>query len=148
MLDVVYSYICRPFEVASLGGGEHTSNEFEEFCVKNGIQHEVLTLYTLQNNDLAKRRNQIVFNMARSMLKEKALPHYFQVKQIAIYVLNKCPNQKTKGVNVEGESCSTRVRYDLDRWLKQNLGTRRRKVETSFSYLLVHCLIYYTSNQV
>ncbi|XP_073222566.1 uncharacterized protein [Cicer arietinum] len=57
-LDVVHSDICGPLEVPSLGvkvekqcerfakvlrknrGGEYTSHEFEEFCVKNGIEHE------------------------------------------------------------------------------------------------------------
>jgi len=55
-------------------GGEYTSKEFEDFCESKGIIHEVTTPYTPQHNGLAERRNKILLNMVRSMLKLKGLP--------------------------------------------------------------------------
>jgi hypothetical protein len=57
------------------GGGEYTSKEFEAFCVNEGIVHEVTAPYTPQHNGLAERRNRIILDMARSMLKQKKMPH-------------------------------------------------------------------------
>lgn len=51
------------------GGGEYTSKEFETFCFNQGIVHEVIAPYTPQHNGLAKIRNTILLNMARSMIK-------------------------------------------------------------------------------
>lgn len=50
---------------------------FEEFCTKEGIFHEVTSPYTLQHNGLAERRNRTILNMARSMLKQKNMSHIF-----------------------------------------------------------------------
>ncbi|GAU50842.1 hypothetical protein TSUD_232190 [Trifolium subterraneum] len=51
------------------GGGEYNSNEFKTFCEEKGITHEVTAPYTPQHNGLAERRNRILLNMARCMLK-------------------------------------------------------------------------------
>ncbi|GAU35215.1 hypothetical protein TSUD_204910 [Trifolium subterraneum] len=58
------------------GGGEFTSNEFKQFLVEQGIEHEVTAPYTPQHNGLAERRNRTVLNMVRSMLREKSLPSF------------------------------------------------------------------------
>lgn len=78
------------------GGGEYTSNEFENFCVTHGIEHEITTPYTPQHNGLAERRNRIVLNMVRSMLKDKGLPHSFwgEAATTAAYILNRCPTKR------------------------------------------------------
>lgn len=34
-------------------GGEYTSNMFEEFCAKHGVDHEVIASYTPQHNGIA-----------------------------------------------------------------------------------------------
>lgn len=80
------------------GGGEYTSNEFESFCVKHGIQHEITAPYTPQHNGLAERRNRTILNMARSMLKEKELPQslWGEAVSTATYVLNRCPTKRLK----------------------------------------------------
>jgi histone deacetylase 1/2 len=49
------------------GGGGFTSHDFEAFCVKNAIQHEVIASYTPQHNGLVESRNITILNMARSM---------------------------------------------------------------------------------
>jgi transposase InsO family protein len=35
------------------GGGEYTSNEFENFCISQGIVHEINAPYTPRHNGLA-----------------------------------------------------------------------------------------------
>nr|XP_027188428.1 uncharacterized protein LOC113785766 [Cicer arietinum] len=78
------------------GGGEYTSHEFEELCVKHGIEHEVTAPYTPQHNGLAERRNITILYMNRSMLKGKELPHklWGEVASIVAYIINKCRTKK------------------------------------------------------
>ncbi|PNX77519.1 retrotransposon protein [Trifolium pratense] len=82
------------------GGGEYTSNEFIKFLVEQGIEHEVTAPYTPQHNGLAERRNKIVVNMVRSMLKEKYLPInlWGEAVNTAVYILNKCPTKKLNNI--------------------------------------------------
>ena len=81
------------------GGGEFTSNDFENYCQKNGIQHEVTAPYIPQHNGLAERRNRIILNMARSLIKEKDLPQRFWGEAVAtsVYILNRCPTRRLEG---------------------------------------------------
>jgi len=58
-------------------GGEYTSNEFERFRKGHEVVHEVVAPYTPQHNEVVERRNQIVVNMIKSMLKQKGLPYKF-----------------------------------------------------------------------
>ncbi|XP_019455127.1 PREDICTED: uncharacterized protein LOC109356254 [Lupinus angustifolius] len=59
------------------GGGEFTSNAFEQHCQQNGIRHEITAPYTPQHNGLAERRNRTIVDMARSLIKGKILPQKF-----------------------------------------------------------------------
>ncbi|CAJ2637748.1 unnamed protein product [Trifolium pratense] len=85
------------------GGGEYTSREFENFCTNQGITQEVTAPYTPQHNGLAERRNRTLLDMARSMIKQKNLPHMFWGEAVltAAYILNKCPTKKLKVVPEE-----------------------------------------------
>lgn len=78
------------------GGGEYTSNEFQQFCEETGIIHEVAAPYTPQHNGIAEMRNRTILNMTRSMLKGKELPKYLWGEAVSTttFILNKCP---TKG---------------------------------------------------
>lgn len=58
-------------------GGEFTSLEFIEFCNMNGIQRQLTTAYTSQQNGVAERKNRTIMNMVRSMLIEKKIPRTF-----------------------------------------------------------------------
>ncbi|PNX74518.1 copia-type reverse transcriptase-like protein, partial [Trifolium pratense] len=88
------------------GGGEYTSRDFETFCISQGIVHEVTAPYTPQHNGLAERRNRTLLDMARSMLKQKNLPHKFWGEAVttAAYILNKCLTKKLKTVPEEAWS--------------------------------------------
>ncbi|GAU33536.1 hypothetical protein TSUD_143290 [Trifolium subterraneum] len=126
VLNVVHSDICGPIDVLSTakseafevfkrfktlvekqsdksikvlitdGGGEYTSKEFENYCKDQGIIHEVTTPYTPQHNGLAERRNRSILDMARSMVKQKGLPHRFwgEAVSTAVYILNRSPTKK------------------------------------------------------
>ncbi|GAU22332.1 hypothetical protein TSUD_106600 [Trifolium subterraneum] len=78
------------------GGGEYTSKEFENYCKDQGIIHEVTAPYTPQHNGLAERRNRSILDMARSMVKQKGLPHRFWGEGVStdVYILNRSPTKK------------------------------------------------------
>ena len=53
---------------------KYTSNLFQEYCREQGIKMQFTTSYASQQNDIAERKNRIIFDMTRTMLKEKGLP--------------------------------------------------------------------------
>ena len=79
-------------------GGEYTSNMFEEFCVEHGIDHEVTAPNTPQHNGIVERRNMIILDMERCMLKQKSFPKslWGEVVSNAIYIVNRFSNNKLK----------------------------------------------------
>lgn len=58
-------------------GGEFTSSEFNNCCKENGIQRQLTTVYTPQQNGVVERKNRTVLNMVRAMLSEKKIPKTF-----------------------------------------------------------------------
>ncbi|MCH80759.1 copia-type polyprotein, partial [Trifolium medium] len=80
---------------------------FESFYEENGIEHEVTAPYTPQHNGLAERRNIIILDMARCMVKHRNLPKSFwgEVVNTAVYVLNRCPTRKLKDKDPEEVWC-------------------------------------------
>ncbi|KAG7576575.1 Ribonuclease H-like superfamily [Arabidopsis thaliana x Arabidopsis arenosa] len=76
-------------------GGEFTSTEFNQFCEREGIHHELTTAYTPEQNSVAERKNRTVVEMARSMLKQKNLPNQFWAESVktAVYLLNISPTK-------------------------------------------------------
>jgi transposase InsO family protein len=58
-------------------GGEFTSVQFGEYCAGEGIQWHYSALYMPQQNDVVERRNQMVVNMERSILRARGMPGYF-----------------------------------------------------------------------
>lgn len=77
---------------------EYTSKDFEEFFAREGITHDVTSPYTPQHNDLVERRNRIILDTSRSMLKQKDKPHKFwgEAVNTAAYILNNYPTKKLK----------------------------------------------------
>ena len=71
--------------------GEFTSDEFVDYCEKHGIKRQYATSRTPQKNGVVKRKNQIVKEMARTMLDESKVPNKYwkEVVQTAIYILNR-----------------------------------------------------------
>lgn len=80
-------------------GGEYTVEVFQKFLKQQGIQQQFTPAYTPQLNRIAERKNRIILNMVRSMLKDKSMLKSFWAEaiQYAFYLLNRCP---TKSLNI------------------------------------------------
>lgn len=84
-------------------GGEYVSNDFGRFYDQEGITYEVAPPYTLQQNSVAERKNQLIMNMVKIMLKGKNLPKelWGEAVSAAAYSLNRCPTNKLEKVTLE-----------------------------------------------
>ena len=80
-------------------GGEYTSNEFEDYLTKHGIQHELTVPKTPQQNGVAERMNRTLVESIRSMLADSQLPKRFWAEALstAAYLRNRCPTNAVKG---------------------------------------------------
>ena len=58
-------------------GDEFLSNAFIVFCDENGIHKKLTAPYTPKHNGVAERKNRIMVEMARRLLKAQGLPNYF-----------------------------------------------------------------------
>lgn len=69
-------------------GTEYNSNEFNKFFQDEGIYHQL----TLEQNEIAERKNRIAMEMVRSMLEDKGLPNTFWAEAVymTVYLLNRC----------------------------------------------------------
>lgn len=76
-------------------GGEFLSNTFAEMCDDWGIKRHFTAPYTPQQNGVVERRNRIVMNIARSLLKSKRVPGRFWGEAVrhAVYLLNRLPTK-------------------------------------------------------
>ncbi|XP_074334286.1 uncharacterized protein LOC141671793 [Apium graveolens] len=89
-------------------GGKYTSNLFKSFYRAHGINHQLTTTYTPQQNGVAERKNRTILDMARSMVKAKHLPRTFWAEAVlcAVYLLNRClTKSKRKKLDYKGEKC-------------------------------------------
>jgi len=68
---------CKIQFLRSDNGKEYTSTQFNMFCEEAGIEHQLTTPYTPQQNGVSERRNRYVMEMARCMLHEKVMPKHF-----------------------------------------------------------------------
>ncbi|KAI5336607.1 hypothetical protein L3X38_015875 [Prunus dulcis] len=80
-------------------GGEFSSNVFENFLKENGIKHQFTARYTPQQNGVAERKNRTIMELARSMLKAKAMPNRFWAEAVAcaVYLLNHASSNSVEG---------------------------------------------------
>ena len=74
-------------------GGEYISNEFKDFCSKEGIRRELIVHHNPQQNGVAERKNRMIVGAAWAMLHDQGLPlHLWLVAcNTAVYVQNRCP---------------------------------------------------------
>jgi len=63
-----------------------------------GIEHQLTTPYTLEQNGVSKRRNRSVMEMARCMLHEKELPKTFWAEpaNTTVFLQNRLPTKILK----------------------------------------------------
>jgi transposase InsO family protein len=55
-------------------GGEYISNEFKDFCSKEGIQRELIAPHNPQQNGVTERKNKTIVGVAGAMLHDQVLP--------------------------------------------------------------------------
>jgi transposase InsO family protein len=60
----------RVRKIRSDNGTEFKNIQVEDFLDEEGIKHEFSTLYTPQQNEVAKRKNRTLIEMARTMIDE------------------------------------------------------------------------------
>ena len=65
------------------GGGEYFSNEFTDFLREQGIKRQFTCRYTLQQNGVAERKNRHIAEVARALMNEKNMPHYFWAEAVS-----------------------------------------------------------------
>jgi transposase InsO family protein len=75
-------------------GSEYLSNQFKSYCENHGIRRFLTAPYTPQQDDVTKRKNRIILDMVRSMIKTKEMPKkiWAEVVQCAVYIQNQCPH--------------------------------------------------------
>ena len=61
-------------------GGEFISVEFTNFCVEHGNKRQMSTLRTQHQNEIAKRRNRLIVDCARTLLFERKLHKHSREK--------------------------------------------------------------------
>ena len=61
----------------SNNGIEYTSEKFNKFCEDAGIEHQLTTPYTPQQNGVVERKNRILMEMTKRLLHDKGLPKKF-----------------------------------------------------------------------
>ena len=81
--------------IRSNNGKEYTSSEFNIYCEDAGIEHQLTTSYTLEQNGVSERRNQCIIEMVRCMLHEKNLPKMFwaEAANTTVFLQNRLPTK-------------------------------------------------------
>ncbi|KAM1670675.1 hypothetical protein ACFX2K_044618 [Malus domestica] len=75
-------------------GGEYTSHQFREYCVKHGIRHEKTVPGTPQHNGVVERMNRTIMEKVRCMLRTAKLSKQFwgEAVRTAYYLINRSPS--------------------------------------------------------
>ena len=108
-------------------GGEFLSNEFITFCEEQGIRRELTAPYTLEQKGVAERKNRIVVEMARSMIKARGVPNRFWCEAVAtaVYILNVSPTKAFMNMT------------PLEAWRRKKLSVSHLRIFGCTTYALV-----------
>jgi hypothetical protein len=84
-------------------GGEYVNTNFTSYCITQGIQMQHTVSYTPQQNDVAKRKNHTLKEMANCMIQSKGLSLKYWVEAINCenYILNHTPTKALKNITPE-----------------------------------------------
>jgi hypothetical protein len=76
-------------------GGEYTSNDFDDYCVREGIRREMTVAYNPQQNGVAERKNRSIVGAARAMIHDQGLPLFLwaEAYNTAVYLQNRSPHR-------------------------------------------------------
>ncbi|WVZ10601.1 hypothetical protein V8G54_015131 [Vigna mungo] len=86
---------CKMQMIKSDNGTEYTSKKFNKFYEDTGVEHQLTTPYSPQQNGTAERKNQTIMEMARCLLHDKVLPKKFWAEAVntAVFLLNRLPTK-------------------------------------------------------
>ncbi|KAG8491216.1 hypothetical protein CXB51_014346 [Gossypium anomalum] len=89
---------CRIKALRTDNGAEYLSERFKRLCEQAGIQHQLTTVYTPQQNGVCERKNRTVMDIARCLLFQSKLPNSFWAEAVnsSVYLLNKLPTHAVK----------------------------------------------------
>ena len=75
--------------------GKFTSKDFKAFCEAHGIQRQLTSSHSPEQNGMAERKNRTVVEMARCMMKGMNVPINLWAEAVAtaIHILNVSPTQ-------------------------------------------------------
>lgn len=81
-------------------GGEFMSNEFNQYCIDNGIERQHTVRNRPQQNGDVERANRTVSDLVTAMLTEANLPlqFWFHCLMAIMHVLNRCPTASLKSI--------------------------------------------------
>ncbi|BBG97058.1 hypothetical protein Prudu_006062 [Prunus dulcis] len=101
-LELIHSDICGPMQTVTKAGNRHKSEAltvFKKFKatveLQSGIERQLTTPYTPQQNGVAERKNRTIVEMAKCLMLEKKIPFDFwaEAVNISVYILNRCPTK-------------------------------------------------------
>ena len=72
-------------------GGKFVSNEFQDYYDKNGIQRQLTSSYSPQQNGVVERRNRTLLEMTRSVMKHMHVPNLLWGEAVrhSTYLINR-----------------------------------------------------------
>ncbi|KAE8655608.1 F-box family protein, putative isoform 2 [Hibiscus syriacus] len=75
-------------------GGEYTSEEFDDFCMKEGIKRQFTVANTPQQNGVAERMDITLLERTRAMLRDACLEKSFWAEAVntTCYLVNRAPS--------------------------------------------------------
>ncbi|KAM1242349.1 hypothetical protein ACFX2G_034710 [Malus domestica] len=75
-------------------GGEYVNHTLTCFFRNHGIIHQTTTPFTPQQNDVSKRKNRQIMEVARSLMLDKCVPNHLwgHVVLAAVYLINRVPS--------------------------------------------------------
>ena len=84
-------------------GREYLSDQFRELCEEKGIVRQLIIPRIPQQNGVAKRKNQILLDMVRSMMEQVNLPisYWGDALLTATYILNRVPSKSIQSTPYE-----------------------------------------------
>ena len=91
------------FDITALrtdGGGEYVNDDFQTYLQTMGIERNITTAYTPQQNGVAERVNRTIMEAARAMLHAANLPSSFWTYAVnaAVYIRNRSPTRALNNV--------------------------------------------------
>jgi len=74
-------------------GTEYVNQEFEQFLVSNGIEHQTTCVNTPEQNGVAERKNRHLLEVARSLMFTMNVPKFLwgEALKTATYLINRMP---------------------------------------------------------